>query len=135
MSSSQKSKASGISRGEFAPCPSSPNCVSTMETTEGHAIEPIRYDGSREGALSVILKYLNVPNVEKISIVTSSDEYIHAVFVTPTMKFRDDVEFYLPDGKGIVHFRSVSRVGHSDLGQNRKRMEAFRRAFQGEMAK
>ena len=43
--------------------------------------------------------------------------------------FKDDVEFYLPDGEGTIHFRSASRLGTSDLGKNRERMEAFRAAI------
>jgi uncharacterized protein (DUF1499 family) len=34
----------------LAPCPSSPNCVSTQAQDEGHAITPIRYRKSRAEA-------------------------------------------------------------------------------------
>jgi uncharacterized protein (DUF1499 family) len=34
----------------------------------------------------------------------------------------DDVEFYLPEADSVVHFRSGSRVGHSDFGVNRERV-------------
>ena len=135
MSNSQSSGAAGVSDGLLAPCPSSPNCVSTMVTSSTHAIDPIQYQGSREGAIAVILELLAAPNREKITVMTSTDEYVHAVFITPIMRFKDDVEFYLPEGEGIIHFRSASRIGQSDLGKNRERMETFRKAFQAAMNK
>ena len=135
VSTSQNSKATGIVNGEFGPCPPSPNCVSTMESSPSHFIDPIPYDGSREDAMSVVLGILNGPNLGKITILDSTDEYVHAVFITAFMRFRDDVEFYLPDGEGVIHFRSASRIGYSDLGKNRERMAAFREAFQAATGK
>ncbi|MEM9898790.1 MAG: DUF1499 domain-containing protein [Pseudomonadota bacterium] len=57
-------------------------------------------------------------------IVQQSDEYIAAVFTTKIMRYKDDVEFRLDDA--AVHVRSASRVGYSDLGANRKRIESLR---------
>jgi len=36
------------------------------------------------------------------------------------------VEFLEDASSGLVHVRSASRLGHSDLGANRKRIEAIR---------
>ena len=55
-------------------------------------------------------------------------EYLYAEFATPLMGFVDDVEFYC-DGK-VIQVRSASRLGYSDLGVNRKRIEEIRAAFQ-----
>lgn len=129
MSNSPDAKGLGVVDGELVPCPDSPNCVSTFDTTEVHSIDPVAYEGSREAAMSAILEYLNAPNSEKIQVVESTEEYVHAVFITPVMRFRDDVEFYLPEGTQTIHFRSASRLGYGDLGKNRERMEAFRAAF------
>jgi uncharacterized protein (DUF1499 family) len=123
------SVSSGVEGGRFSPCPDSPNCVSTMDTSTTHAIEPITHAGSRDSAMAAVLQYLEAPNSESISVVETSVEYVHAVFTTRIMKFKDDVEFYLPDGEGTIHFRSASRLGKSDLGKNRERMEAFRAAI------
>ena len=38
------------------------------------------------------------------------------------LQFVDDVEFYFPDGKNIVEYRSASRLGESDGDINRKRI-------------
>ena len=45
-------------------------------------------------------------------------------------RFTDDVEFFVEVESGRVHFRSASRVGRSDLGVNRERMELIRSRFQ-----
>ena len=55
--------------------------------------------------------------------------YVHAEFRSRVFRFVDDVEFLLDDATGQIYFRSASRVGRSDLGVNRRRMEAIRDAF------
>ena len=48
------------------------------------------------------------------------------------MRFVDDVEFYFPpaeSGKIMIQVRSASRVGHSDFGVNRERIEQIRAEF------
>ena len=51
---------------------------------------------------------------------------LYAEFTSQWMGFVDDVEFYLPDSPGVIHVRSASRLGESDLGVNRQRIEAIR---------
>jgi uncharacterized protein (DUF1499 family) len=41
----------------------------------------------------------------------------------------DDVEFLFDDDTTIVHFRSASRSGYSDMGVNRQRMTAIGEAY------
>ena len=55
--------------------------------------------------------------------VSETSDYLRVVFVTPKMRFRDDVEFYLDAENKEVHFRSASRAGKSDMGLNRQRHE------------
>jgi len=50
------------------------------------------------------------------------------------MGFVDDVEFFFPD-TAVIHMRSASRVGYSDFGANRKRLEKIRQRFQMRRAK
>jgi len=63
-------------------------------------------------------------------VVTAADTYIHAEFTSAVFRFVDDVEFQIDPDTRLVHFRSASRVGRSDLGVNRERMEALRAAFE-----
>ena len=122
-------KETGVVEGRFYPCPTSPNCVSSMAPIEdSHYIEPMVYnDITRDLAvekIAVILKEL-----KNTTIVEKSDEYIHIEVRTSFFKFIDDVEFYFPEGKNIIHIRSLARTGYSDFGVNRKRMEKIRVRF------
>ena len=62
-------------------------------------------------------------------IKQQSPEYLYAVFTSKLMRFKDDVEVYLDHENKLIHFRSASRVGYSDLGVNRKRYKAFVQAL------
>jgi len=50
-------------------------------------------------------------------------------FRSPLFSFTDDVECRLDAAAHQIEIRSASRAGHSDLGANRKRVEAIRTAF------
>jgi len=58
-------------------------------------------------------------------ITSESSDYISATFMSSLFKFVDDVELR-PGAAGEVHIRSASRVGYSDRGVNRKRVDAIR---------
>ena len=62
-------------------------------------------------------------------IKSRTEDYLHAVFTSRLMRFKDDVELYIDVSAQQVHFRSASRIGYSDLGANRKRYEAFRKLY------
>lgn len=119
-----------IDSGELAPCPSSPNCVSTVATGAKHRIEPISYSGNQEEAMEKLVAVVN--SMKRAEIVERKGDYLYVEFTTATWRFVDDVEFYLDDGEKLIHFRSASRVGHSDLGVNRKRMEKIRLKFRND---
>lgn len=112
--------------GTFAACPSRPSCVSSVSTDEVHAIAPLSYSGdprlARERLEAVVRA---MPDTR---ILEARPEYLHVLFVTPTMRFRDDVELLVQAG-GVVQVRSISRFGYGDKGVNRARVEAIRAAF------
>lgn len=102
------------------PCPESPNCVgSHYPTDKEHHLKPIKYQLSKEQAHKRLLKILQ--KTESASIVVQNEDYIHAEFTSSIFKFIDDVEFNLTE-EPLIHFRSASRMGHSDLGANKSRM-------------
>ena len=114
-----------------APPPSSPNCVSSYvdaaEDSE-HGIEPInRGELSAEEAQAAIRSIIEWE--ERTDILADVPGYLHAVQYTAMWKFPDDVEFWFPVSNSEIHFRSAARLGASDLGVNRKRMERIRAAF------
>jgi uncharacterized protein (DUF1499 family) len=113
--------------GQFAPCPDSPNCVSTKATDDAHAIEPIPYSATKASAKKRLLEIIR--SLPRSQVVTDDPNYLHVEFTSGVFRFIDDTEFYLGVTDALIHFRSASRVGHSDLGVNRKRMEAIRDSF------
>jgi uncharacterized protein (DUF1499 family) len=117
----------GITEGKLAPCPQSPNCVSSQSADELHFIAPLSYDGSRAEAREKLVSI--VQSMKRSSIISKEDTYIHAEFTSALFRFVDDVEFYLDDTAKTIHMRSASRVGYSDLGVNRRRIEAIRSKF------
>ena len=118
----------GLVDGRLRACPNSPNCVCTRATDEEHRIEPFRFAGSAAEALERLKQVIGA--LPRTKIVTASDDYMHVEFTTLVMRFVDDVEFTVDEKTRTIHFRSASRVGYSDLGVNRRRMEAIRAAFE-----
>lgn len=120
----------GINNGELTPCPNTPNCVNSQAVGEKQYIQPIRYAGSRQEARTRLLQILK--SEKRTEILTSQENYIRSEFTSAFFRFVDDVEFYFPEEPGdetIIHVRSASRVGRSDLGANRKRIERIRNKF------
>ena len=120
--------AIGVSNGHLSPCPSSPNCVVSQDGDTDHAIEPITYKSDRATAKETLLKVLSV--VPRTEVIEQTDDYIHSESTSRIFKFVDDAEFYFPKDENVIHVRSASRVGESDLGVNRRRIEQIRLAMQ-----
>jgi uncharacterized protein (DUF1499 family) len=108
------------------PCPATPNCVST-QATDSHRIDVIRYSGSAAEATERLLAILRA--IPRTRIVASEAGTVRAEFTTRIFRWVDDALFLIDDSTKTIHFRSASRVGRSDFGVNRKRMEGIRRAF------
>lgn len=119
--------ALGPVEGRLRECPDRLNCVCSHATDGPHHIEPLRYHGPAAEAWSRLLAI--VRQTPGATIVSLSQTYLHAEFTTPWLRFVDDVEFLLDEMAGVIHVRSASRVGHSDLGVNRQRVERLRSAF------
>ncbi len=113
---SQSGAAPGLQNGLLAACPSSPNCATTEPGGGGAKADPLPLEA-----------WSRIPAaVESLGgkVHSRSDDYIAATFTSRLFRFVDDVEFRRAGD--FVHVRSASRVGHSDLGANVKRIEALR---------
>ncbi len=110
--------------GQLAPCPSTPNCVNSQSQDAQHRIEPLTYDSTPKEAMANLKTVIQ--NMERTKIITESENYLYAEFKTKLMGFVDDVEFFLDDSAQVIQVRSASRLGQSDLGVNRKRIETIR---------
>ena len=112
----------GADNGLLAKCPESPNCVSTQATDEEHGMPSIPFAGSSLEMIEKIKKSIG-RDYPRANLVSESDHYLHFEFKSLIFRFIDDVEFVVDDKQSVLHFRSASRVGHSDMGVNRKRMK------------
>lgn len=110
---------------QLAPCPGTPNC---------HLDEFI-ISGDATNAIDTIADI--VGEQPGTHVVTRDARYLHATFSTALMGYVDDVEFLLKDADAgsqpVVQVRSASRLGHSDLGANAKRVESLRQAAIGRL--
>ncbi|WP_254721907.1 DUF1499 domain-containing protein [Kovacikia minuta] len=86
----------GAQDGKLAPCPTSPNCVSSQSQDSTHAIAPIPYN-SDPGKAFAQLKAA-IAALPEAKIITASGSYLYAEFTSSLMGFVDDVEFYLGSG-------------------------------------
>jgi len=109
---------------ELDPCPDSPNCVSSDATDEGHHVAPFLIASGRDDLWHAVAQILG--GMPRTRVVEHSDTYLRAEARSAVFRFVDDVELELRQQDGVIAVRSASRVGHSDLGANRRRVEGLR---------
>ncbi|QDU48493.1 DUF1499 domain-containing protein [Gimesia panareensis] len=117
----------GVTEGKLSPCPASPNCVCSTDPSVSHQIAPLAFTDSSEQAHQRLVTILE--QYPGCQIVQSEEHYLRAEFRTRWLRFADDVEFLIEPRQNVIQVRSASRVGYSDLGTNRKRIEAIRQKF------
>jgi uncharacterized protein (DUF1499 family) len=117
-------KGLGLRNGRLAACPNRPNCVSSQADDPEHSILPMHFKGTlneaKERLRGVVAAW------PRTRLIDQQTNYLQFEFVTPVGRFVDDVEFLFLEQDKIVHVRSASRLGYSDLGKNRKRVELIR---------
>lgn len=107
-------------------CPAAPNCVVSQNADTAHAVAPLKLAGDPAvewPALREVLQQLGG------RLIRGDERYLHFEFRSRIFGFVDDVECLLNEAAGQVEIRSASRVGYSDLGVNRRRVEAIRTAL------
>jgi len=120
----------GLADGELRPCESASNCVcSEGGGPLGAGVEPFAFEGTSEEAHTKLIALLDA--TERVEIVVAEPLYVHAVFRSKLFRFADDVEFRIDEDAGVVHVRSASRVGRSDLGANAERVAELRARWNG----
>jgi uncharacterized protein (DUF1499 family) len=111
--------------GQFINCPDKPNCISSKSSSSSHT-PPLTYQGSTLKAKKDLLKVIE--SIARAKVSTNNTNFLHVEFTSKIFRFVDDVEFYF-DEPEVIHFRSASRIGHSDMGINRDRMEEIKKLF------
>jgi len=114
----------GVQDGKLTACPASPNCVSSDAPPGDHWIAPLRLRIDPAAAWRQLEAALRA--TPRTTIVARGDGYLRAEARSRVFRFVDDVEFHLRPAAGEIAVRSASRVGYSDLGVNRRRVENLR---------
>ena len=121
----------GVHEGRLAPCPRTPNCVSSQADPADavHYVAPIPFQGTPVAAMAAVRRA--VESMPRATVVRHEPDYLYAEFRSRLMGFVDDVEFAYDDKAGLIQVRSASRLGRSDFGVNRERIEAIRALMRG----
>ncbi len=117
----------GVEGARLSPCPSSPNCVSSDAADSAHSVEPLALAVPAAQAWTAARDA--VAKLPRTRIVTDADGYLHAECRSALMGFVDDLELHLRPADAQIAVRSASRLGYSDMGVNRRRVEALRAAL------
>lgn len=117
----------GVHDGRLAPPKPTPNNVHSQVDKHAdaeHYIEPLRYRGEASQAWAALARVID--GMPRVKVIASDPNYLYAEFSTRLMGYVDDTEFHLDEKAGVIHARSASRLGRSDFGVNRERIEFIR---------
>lgn len=117
----------GVKDSRLAPCPSSPNCVSSDDGDAAHAISALQLAVPAGAAWPAVRA--TVAALPRTKILTQTDDYLHAECSSAVFGFVDDLELHLRPAQNLIAVRSAARLGRSDLGVNRRRLENLRLAL------
>jgi uncharacterized protein (DUF1499 family) len=108
----------GVSHGALAPCPSPAHCA----RADWSVADP-------QAALAALVPV--VAATPRTTVVEQRDGYLHATASSALFGFVDDLELYADSAHGCLQARSVSRLGDSDLGVNRRRLADLQQQLMG----
>lgn len=120
-------RANATAPTKLAPCPSSPNCVSSQAKDTAHRVKPIPFDGDPGEAMQRLRGVIEA--MPRTRIIAAGKDSLRAEFSSRIFGFVDDVDAIADAARRVIDIRSASRTGYSDLGANRRRVEAIREAF------
>ena len=124
----------GVNGGKLKGLSSTPNSVNSQAhlypdhpQRKYAEVAPLALRG--DGPATIERLKLLVEAMRGAKLVKSEPDYLYAQYTTTLMKYVDDVEFWFDPATNVIQVRSASRLGASDLGLNRKRVEAIRAAL------
>lgn len=124
MTISMTTNADNQEKKKLPPCSNTPNCVSSQATDKPHYIAPFKISGNPKLAWEELRKAIMTH--DRMIITHETENTLHAEATSLVLQFVDDIDAILDQEAGLIHIRSASRMGHSDFGVNRKRIETFR---------
>ena len=116
----------GLVSGHLSACPDSPNCVCSEDVAASATIAPLQFNDAAATAWQRARAAIIASGGQ---IQKEEPHYLWASFTTKWLRFVDDVELRLDVEHHVIHIRSASRVGYSDFGVNRDRVEKIRQLF------
>ena len=119
----QHSESSG-----FLDCPDTPNCVSSLAKNPKYRVEPFKLRKDPKSSWEIVKKTVEL--LPRTKVVSADNSDIHAECRSMIFRFVDDLTLHLTASNSIIHIRSASRIGYSDLGVNRRRVETLRKKLQ-----
>lgn len=114
----------GVKDSRLASCPSSPNCVSSDDADGPHRVSGFQLATPAAVAWRVVRT--TVASLPRAKIITETDDYLYAECSSAFFGFVDDLELHLRPAQNLIAVRSAARLGHSDFGVNRQRVESLR---------
>jgi uncharacterized protein (DUF1499 family) len=120
----KRPKALGVRDTRLAPCPSSPNCVSSDAADPLHAVPLLELIAPPQEAWRAVHELVQA--LPRTRIVTENENYLHAECRSALIGFVDDLEFHLRPAAEVIAVRSAARIGRRDFGVNRRRVERLR---------
>jgi len=125
---SKSGKPQGLVEGKLSECPDKPNCICTEHyNDDSHFAEPVAIP--EDATTDTFLTLKNVIQEMGGIVQAESDGYLAATFSSAIFSFMDDLEIRIDTVQKVIHIRSASRVGHSDMGVNRERVELLRKLY------
>ena len=119
----------GVKEGKLAGPRKTPNSVVSegIESTHPAYVAPIAFTGDPRAALAKLGAVLQA--LDRVTIVKVEETYLYAEFRSKTLGYVDDFEARVDSAASVIHVRSSSRLGYSDKGFNRSRVELIRAKF------
>lgn len=116
--------------GQFYELSDKPNCISTQTSYIEKKVAPLEFKGSLKDSKGAIYQALEAYG--GIEIVEDTDTYVYCIATTSLMRYKDDVEFLFDETEQLIHYRSSSRAGYSDMGLNKERYDRIVKLYYGE---
>jgi uncharacterized protein (DUF1499 family) len=130
---SKSGSVPGLLNDTLTECPAKPNCIcSEYESDLEHYLQPIHFSSQQLQLTHEFVK--QIVGEMGGSVQFETEHYIASTFSSSVFGFVDDFEIRLDVQQGLIHFRSASRVGHSDAGVNLNRAETFKTLYQQRMS-
>lgn len=127
---SKNGSAPGLINNKLSHCPDTPNCVnSEYPEQQAHYISPINIISKQKISTSPLPRLKDIIQDMGGTVIKQDEIYLAATFTSNIFRFVDDIEIRFDNEKNLIHFRSASRVGRSDMGVNKKRVNLIKQLY------